>query len=280
MALFRALETLRSKGERLFDDPFARDFLAPSLRLALWIGGQTSVRVLCALIEKRWPGALTSGIARTRLIDDIASTAIIEGTRQIVLLGAGFDARPYRLSGINKVVVYEVDHPLTSARKQRVMRRTLGGIPMNVHFVPVDLNRDNLEAALEEAGYDFSIQTLFIWEGVTNYLAPCAVDATFRCYSNAVRNSQIVFTYIDEKVLTDPGAFYGVKSVGRALSKANERWTFGIDPQTIGRYSQERGFVLEIDRSAGQYRQTYYGKESDKMKGYEFYQVAVARVRD
>jgi O-methyltransferase involved in polyketide biosynthesis len=64
------------------------------------------------------------------------------------------------------------------------------------------------------------------------------------------------------------------------LNKANERWTFGMDPPTIGQYLQERGFVLEIDQSARKYRQTYYGKESDEMKGFEFYHVAVARVRN
>ena len=53
-----------------------------------------------------------------------------------------------------------------------------------------------------------------------------------------------------------------------------------MDPPTIGQYLQERGFVLEIDQSARKYRQTYYGKESDEMKGFEFYHVAVARVRN
>lgn len=57
--------------------------------------------------------ARTSAIARTRLIDDVVSQALREGVRQLVILGAGFDCRIYRLSGVNSVAAFEVDHPAT-----------------------------------------------------------------------------------------------------------------------------------------------------------------------
>ena len=47
-------------------------------------------------IDLRSPGARTSGIARTRLIDDWIEQSGGE-VDQLVLLGAGFDTRAWRL---------------------------------------------------------------------------------------------------------------------------------------------------------------------------------------
>src|SRR5262245_23523753 len=154
MALFRALESCRRPAsERLFQDPLAGAFLGPPLRL---LAGAARVppmgRLLAAAIDRRWPGARPSGVARTRLIDDAVLPALREGVEQVVLLGYGFDARPYRLPGLLAARVFEVDHPATLARKQRLLLRRLGRLPENVALVAVDLDRDDLGAALHAAG--------------------------------------------------------------------------------------------------------------------------------
>ena len=98
MALFRALETANGDGQRLFVDPLAASFLRPSLKLALRMASLPVVgKGIPKFIDYRWPGARTSGIARTRLIDDLITEAFADGLEQVVILGAGFDARPYRL---------------------------------------------------------------------------------------------------------------------------------------------------------------------------------------
>jgi O-methyltransferase involved in polyketide biosynthesis len=75
MAFFRALETARAPGERVCDDPLATAFLGPSLRLvaalARWPPAGALVR---DYVDRRWPGALTSAVARTRFIDDVAAS--------------------------------------------------------------------------------------------------------------------------------------------------------------------------------------------------------------
>src|SRR5262249_59412534 len=98
MALFRALETAEPPDRRLFADPFAAAFLSPVGRLVSGVARfGFARRMIVQVVDRIWPGARTSAIARTRLIDDALRRAIGDGAAQIVLLGAGFDSRAYRL---------------------------------------------------------------------------------------------------------------------------------------------------------------------------------------
>lgn len=75
--------------------------------------------------DRRLPGARTSAIARTGLIDNAMRQALRDNIRQIVVLGAGFDCRAYRLPGISSATVFEVDHQATHAWKLSYLRKLL-----------------------------------------------------------------------------------------------------------------------------------------------------------
>src|SRR5882672_5198829 len=148
MALFRAIESSRPADVRLFDDPLAPAFLDRRLRIAslaarLPIAG----KLVPWYIDRRWPGPRPSGVVRTRAIDDAVREALIEGCSQLVLLGAGYDTRAYRLPGAADVETFEVDHPLTQAAKRLALERALAAPSPHVHFVPVDFERDSLAKA-------------------------------------------------------------------------------------------------------------------------------------
>jgi methyltransferase (TIGR00027 family) len=230
-------------------------------------------------IDRRWPGSRTSAIARTRFIDDAATMAAV-GADQAVILGAGFDARAYRLDALKSLRVFEVDHPSTSAAKRKSVEEALGRAPGHVRFVPVDFERESLAGAMKSAGYDRARRSLFIWEGVTNYLSEAAVDATLRWCAEARDGSVVIFTYVDRRVLESPGEFYGMAALRATLDAAGERWTFGLEPERMSGYLAERGLELEADVAATEYRRRCYGDSAAAMRGYEFYRIAVARVRN
>lgn len=277
MALFRALESTQPQSRRLFDDSKAKRFLSPSLRVVAGLSRLPGIyNLFISIIDRRWPGARTSGIARTRTIDDFAVEALSGGIRQVVLLGAGFDSRPYRLEGIEKAIVFEVDHPATSARKQSIVHKFHGGVPENVRFVLMDFNSDDLDTELKRAGFKTSFSTFIIWEGVSNYLTKEAVDKMLLWCAKAIAGGKVVFTYIDNQVLLNPESFYGTERVSNLVSSVGERWTFGMDPKEVKSYLLRLDLKLETDLSAIQYRQKYYADQSSKMRGYEFYHVAVA----
>ncbi len=76
-----------------------------------------------------------------------------------------------------------------------------------MRFVQIDFNQQKLEAVLENAGYEPSLQAVFVWEGVSNYLTAESVDSMLLLCANAGSRSRVVFTYIDKKVLVDPKRF-------------------------------------------------------------------------
>jgi methyltransferase (TIGR00027 family) len=116
----------------------------------------------------------------------------------LLLLGAGYDSRAYRLPEAAGINAFEVDHPATQAVKARLIDP-----PGRVRLVPVDLLRDELEPALATAGFDHSVRTVAVWEGVTNYLDAEAVDGTFRYLRGATPpGSRLIFTYIDKRYST------------------------------------------------------------------------------
>jgi methyltransferase (TIGR00027 family) len=278
-ALFRALESSLPEARRLFEDPLARSFLSSDLALVGRLGALPGFRGLVPwLIDKRWPGVRSSVVARTRLIDDAIAASLSEHIEQLVVLGAGFDSRAYRLPGLERVSVFEVDHPATQAIKQSRLSRSFATLPKHVRFVASDFGEGDLESAMAAAGYRESARSFILWEGVTNYLTEAAVDATLRWCSRASVGSLLLFTYVHRDVLTRPSAFVGTERLFASLDKVGEKLTFGIEPSQLGAFLAKRGLSLESDMGAMEYRELYFGEAARRMRGHEFYRVARARV--
>ena len=275
-ALFRALESSLPPSERLFEDPFARVFLKRPLRTVARLAEVPGLRRFVPwYIDTRWPGVRTSVVARTKLIDDAITTALAQHIEQLVILGAGFDSRAYRLPGLREIVVFEVDHPDTQRNKRAALRHALSD-PEHVRFVAIDFRQQDLGSVIAAAGYRKSSRTFILWEGVTNYLTEAAVDATLRWCARASRESLLLFTYVHRDVLTRPEAFVGTKNLFASLERSGEKLTFGIDPAELSGFLAERGLSLVSDVGAAEYRKRYYGDAAREMRGHEFYRVALA----
>jgi len=114
---------------------------------------------------------------RTASIDGAVRAAIAGGATQLVILGAGYDGRAWRLPELAGVQVFEVDHPAT----QEAKRAHLTELPPPagvVSFVSIDFERESLGAVLDRAGHDSVSPTCWIWEGVVMYLTREAMRAT------------------------------------------------------------------------------------------------------
>lgn len=280
MAFFRAMETNRPARKRLFQDNLARLFLSPSLRFAADVSTLAPIAlVLRSYIDFRWPGARTSAIARTRFIDDVASESIQSGFTQVVILGAGFDSRAWRISGMSQIDVFEVDHPSTSARKQATLEAAGLSHGTRVRFVGLDFHSKSLGEAMQTAGFHDARPVLILWEGVTNYLTAHAVEETLSWCAQNAPGSRIAFTYINQEVLENPERYFGTEKIANILNTAEERWTFGLNPRDLAPYLAAHGLTLDSDSGASEYRARYYNvRRASRMRGYEFYRIAVAHV--
>jgi methyltransferase (TIGR00027 family) len=94
----RAFESTRRPTARLIYDPFAIHLLPKDLAGLVRIAAVPVVgKAVISFVDRRWPGMRSSVIARTWLIDSWLSQAAETGIDQMVLLGAGFDTRAWRL---------------------------------------------------------------------------------------------------------------------------------------------------------------------------------------
>jgi methyltransferase (TIGR00027 family) len=154
----------------------------------------------------------------------------------------------------------------------------LAALPKHIRFVAIDFNQRDLESVMPAAGYREGARTFVLWEGVTNYLMEGAVDTTLRWCARASPGSLLLFTYVHRDVLTRPGAFIGTERLFASLAKAGENLTFGIEPGDLPEFLAKRGLTLESDVGAAEYRERYFKDAARKMRGHEFYRVALARV--
>lgn len=94
-------------------------------------------------------------------------------------MGAGYDTRAYRVEGLKRIKVFEVDHPNTQNLKTEKIRKIFNSLPDHVVYVPIDLAVEDFGQKLRDAGYDQSKKTLFLMEGLLYYLPQEFVDRIF-----------------------------------------------------------------------------------------------------
>jgi len=279
MALFRALETTLPANKQLFTDEYAHLFLDNGLLYATYLSKLSFIHnSLVKYINSRAPGTLSSGIARTRYIDDLLENEINKGIKQVIILGAGFDTRAQRLGYLKLTAVIEIDHPDTSRYKTEILKSYLGKLPENVRYCTINFNSESLDDLATRQNIDLNQPTCFIWEGVTNYLPQQAVDKTFGFISHFATGSSVIFTYIDKHVMDAPQDYIGVNKVKEYLNNSEERWTLGFVPTEMDGYMKSFNLTLISDKDAVEYRKRYMPERKNILQGYEFYHVALAKI--
>jgi methyltransferase (TIGR00027 family) len=177
VAFGRALADAGASHVPDFHDPIARVFLTDKGKKRLakieqhvregrsgWMLG--SARVSANLMA-----------LRTSAIDAAVRDAVARGAAQLVILGAGYDGRAWRMKELAGVRVFEVDHPATQTAKRSHESELPPPIGI-VAFVSVNFESESLDAALDRAGHDRTRPTCWIWEGVVFYLTHDAMLGT------------------------------------------------------------------------------------------------------
>jgi len=160
-------------------DPVAKKLLPRPLGTALrWLGELDARGAPARLLVRAASLGMVDHVSlRTAAIDAAVTEAARGGARQVVILGAGLDARAWRLPALAELDVFELDHPDTQ-RGKRESAEALGPALARLHFVPIDFEQERIADRLAEVGHDAEAPTVWIWEGVTPYLGRDAIDAT------------------------------------------------------------------------------------------------------
>ncbi|MEU0499651.1 SAM-dependent methyltransferase [Nocardia sp. NPDC005998] len=134
---------------------------------------------------------------RTRYFDDYLRSATEAGVRQVVVLAAGLDSRAYRLPWPDGTVIYELDRQPVLEFKRAVLDDADATTTAERHEVAVDL-RDDWATALRDNGFDPSLPTAWLVEGLVIYLTPAAQDQLFDTLN----------------ALSAPGSWLGIEEMG------------------------------------------------------------------
>jgi methyltransferase (TIGR00027 family) len=96
MAIVRAIEASKPEGKRICYDPIARS-LVSGIKFT-----HSKMVIDSGIYGRMFKGAIEFITVRERYIDDFLAKCLSEELDQVVILGAGFDTRAYRIQGIGR----------------------------------------------------------------------------------------------------------------------------------------------------------------------------------
>jgi methyltransferase (TIGR00027 family) len=159
----RAAESRRA--DRLFNDPYAQEFVAAATPGLVKPTEQTTEGEtvnIASILDAYVP-------IRTRFFDACLHDACQAGCRQVVLVAAGLDTRAFRLTWPPGVCLFELDLPDVFRFKERVLHALNATPACRRATVPADL-REDWPAAMLGAGFQPGEATVWLLEGILMYL--------------------------------------------------------------------------------------------------------------
>jgi methyltransferase (TIGR00027 family) len=228
----RALETS-------VDEPLFVDSLANAL------AGKRGLALHKELRSTTWP-PLAAGPAPehsilTRYYDDALQSAIAElALTQVVLLGAGMDARAFRLRWPSKLVFFEVDDGAVLEHKEAVLRRRRAVPVCDRRIVRADV-ASSWRSKLLAAGFDARRPAAFLIVGRLVHLDAAAVERVFRELREAAcAGSWLGVDLAGVDTIESP---FMQPLMGKLTALGYPAWRFGVrEPET---FLAERGWTAE-----------------------------------
>ena len=219
-------------------------------------------------------------LCRFAYLDDVLREALADGVRSVVILGAGLDSRAYRLPSAAEARVFEVDHPSVLEMKTTRLRRHLGTVPSHVRFVPLDFETLDLATALAASGFDPGARTLFLWEGVSQYISRDALHDTLRFVSRSAPGSRLAFSYVLQRFIDDRSAFPELSDLWDSTCKGDDPlWKSGLHPTEVA--DTVSAFSLRVceDVGASEHRVRYLEPRGRDLSVCEIERIVLAEVQ-
>lgn len=251
-----AIEHNEAPERRLVDDDLAASFLPARLRAMTRLTRSAPIRAaVIAASERAGPGLWASIACRKRFIDERISDPAGE-IDAVVILGSGMDTRPYRIARYSDLPVFELDQHVNIERKIAAVRRALGAVPASVHLAGIDFEHDDVMTVLAANGFRDTGRTLFVWEGVTQYLTPQALHGTFEQLRAVAPGSRLIFTYVRQDFI-DGTNLHGAEAVYRRFRRRSQVWKSGLEPERVEEMVRGYGWAVIEQAGPSYYRDLY-----------------------
>jgi methyltransferase (TIGR00027 family) len=136
---------------------------------------------------------------RARFAEDTLANAWQRGVRQLLVLGAGVDTYSYRRDKASALRVFEIDRRETM-RPEPARARD----PLEVTYVPVDVEEPTCAEVLAAAGFNPNERTLITWLGVVPYLTEDAFWTALKSFAAFPGGAELVFDYSNPPQMLAP----------------------------------------------------------------------------
>ena len=195
----------------------------------------------------------------------LADFAKENGKIQYVICGAGSDTFAFRNDNEN-IEVFEIDHPDTQRYKLEKIRELEWNIRDNVHYVPVDFERERMCGKLLAAGFDPKKKTFFSILGVTYYLTLDVFTDTLKQMAElSALGSELVFDY---PIKT--GEFpRRVERLEQITEGMGEVMRGGYDYNEVSRALYSLGFQIDTYMPPEKVQSEYFDGRDDGLKAFE-----------
>jgi methyltransferase (TIGR00027 family) len=282
-----AMAALRAAGAVARDptlrnpDHLASAFLTTRLRMQTLAKIPGARRLVPRVADWLLPGGFHYETARVRHLDAILRAELREGLDQLVLLGAGYDSRPYRFADeLRDVHVYEVDLPLISRSKRRKAARIMERPEDHVTYIEADFCRDDVLDLLSDRGYDVDAATLLILSGVTPYLPEWAVERLFAFAGRHTSpRTSLAFDYVFREMIDGDDTFHGAAQARRRVEALGEPFRFGIPRGGATRFIEPFGLRLASDLAPDVLVRSYLRTAKGTVAGKPYGFAAIAHAR-
>ena len=169
-------------------------------------------------------------------------TAIKNGTKQILILGAGFDSFICRYHNqLPDINIYEIDHPSTQNLKKHFLKK----IPYhpNSHFVSVNFEHQDWTKELSKTSFDFTQPVYISWLGVSYYLSLESLTATFKIlFEILCKGSQLTLDYGLKDACLDADSVKGKHAMLEFLKKKSEPMISFFEPEEFKSLVEKLGW--------------------------------------
>jgi methyltransferase (TIGR00027 family) len=201
-----------------------------------WVFSSLPPSLRNAFLRSLLPGGASHLATRTWFYDEHIMR-LLKPDMQVVICGAGFDSRAYRLHVPRGVRFFELDlatHPGVQEYKRGQLARH-GIVIEQVTHLPIDFKTQSIADVLEAGGHDARRPTIFLWEGVTMYLSEAAVAATVGAMrSRAAPGSYLLCELFSAHLLSAAGHVDPLLApYWKLVNRSGEPYSFGVWPSDM-----------------------------------------------
>jgi methyltransferase (TIGR00027 family) len=249
----------------ILDDFWATELLSPENRRRIEASTEASEVDVTPGFDASPIFAL--GVAGLRYAEDEVERCAARGIDQYVILGAGFDTFALRRSDlVDRVRVYEVDHPDVQALKRARLTQATREPASVPTFVPVDFEETLFSTEIRKSDFDESRPAVLSWLNTIPYLTEEATIATLTdIHAVLAPGSRVVLNYGCDVPLT-PEQIAFLTRLMEVISSTGEPTRSRWKPDGFVRMITDIGFEIVEHATEEDLTARYFASRRDGLK--------------